>query len=266
MDDDRRGSFDRFESFDEEESYNDHHCHDVYQRDLSPEPDNESYDEEELTHCSERRSQDDPDYDQDQDYSLQGSEYDQEEYDDYERPKLNERSFSEEDGSYSGGRVMSRTISEEESSSRGRMYDRAFSEESNRMYSEESNRDRHSMDRTISEDSSRERQQYYDQEEDRRPSYTHNHRGGYDLKDRDFGREWDQYYQDEETTYVQSRSDTESEHMSYNSRPRKSRQYSYTNRGSPARSGDSLTNTTNMTNTSKISTQDFRMFMLLGVS
>ncbi|XP_065944867.1 protein unc-13 homolog B isoform X5 [Magallana gigas] len=272
LDDDRQGSFDRFESFDEEESLNGHHFHDRYQRDLSPEPDNESY-EEELTHCSERRSQDDPNYDQDQDYSLRGSDYDPVEYDDYERAKLNDRSFSEEDESYSGGREMSRTLSEEESSSRGRHYDRTFSEESNRIYSEESNRiyseesnriyseesnrDQHSMERTLSEDSSRERQQYYDQVDDRRPSYTQNHRGSYDnTKNRDYGREWE-YYQDEESTYVQGRSDTESEHMSYNSRPRHSRQYSYTNRGSPARSGDSLTNTTNMTNTSKISTQDF---------
>lgn len=232
LDDDRQGSFDRFESFDEEESYNGHHCHDPYQQDLYPDPDNESY-EEELTHCSERRSQDDPDYDQDQDYSLRGSEYDQEEYDDYGRPKLNDRSFSEEEESYSGGRVMSRTLSEEESSSRGRYYDRTFSEESNRiyseesnkMYSEESNRDQHSMERTLSEESSRERQQYLDQNEDRRPSNAHNHRGS-----RDYGREWE-YYQDEESTYVQGRSDTESEHMSYNSRPRNSRQYSYTNRG-----------------------------------
>ncbi|XP_056021805.1 protein unc-13 homolog A-like isoform X11 [Ostrea edulis] len=251
LEDDRQGSFDRFESFDEE-SYNGYQCQDAYQRDLSPEPDNDSYDEE-LTHCSEVRSPEDPDYDQDD--SLHGSEYDREEYDDYERPKRNERSFSEEDESYCGGRVMSRTLSEEESSSRGRHYDRTYSEESNRMYSEDSIRDQHSMERTLSEDSSRERQQYYDQGDDHRP-YSHGRRVGHDLKGRDYGREWE-YYQDEENTYIQGRSDTESEHMSYNSRPRNNRQYGYTNRGSPARSGDSLTNLTNMTNTSKISTQDF---------
>lgn len=225
LEDDRQGSFDRFESFDEE-SYNGYQCHDAYQRDLSPEPDNDSYDEE-LTHCSEVRSPEDPDYDQDD--SLHGSEYDREEYDDYERPKRNERSFSEEDESYGGGRVMSRTLSEEESSSRGRHYDRTYSEESNRMYSEDSIRDQHSMERTLSEDSSRERQQYYDQGDDHRP-YSHGRRVGHDLKGRDYGREWE-YYQDEENTSIQGRSDTESEHMSYNSRPRNNRQYGYTNRG-----------------------------------
>lgn len=225
LEDDRQGSFDRFESFDEE-SYNGYQCQDAYQRDLSPEPDNDSYDEE-LTHCSEVRSPEDPDYDQDD--SLHGSEYDREEYDDYERPKRNERSFSEEDESYGGGRVMSRTLSEEESSSRGRHYDRTYSEESNRMYSEDSIRDQHSMERTLSEDSSRERQQYYDQGDDHRP-YSHGRRVGHDLKGRDYGREWE-YYQDEENTYIQGRSDTESEHMSYNSRPRNNRQYGYTNRG-----------------------------------
>lgn len=71
---------------------------------------------------------------------MRGLDYDFVEYDDYERVKFNDRSFSEEDESYLGGREMSRIFSEEEFLSRGRYYDRIFSEESNRIYSEESNR------------------------------------------------------------------------------------------------------------------------------
>ncbi|XP_021362642.1 protein unc-13 homolog A-like isoform X5 [Mizuhopecten yessoensis] len=58
-----------------------------------------------------------------------------------------------------------------------------------------------------------------------------------------------------DSPYHQVRSDTDSDLLSYNSRPQQP--YKFLTEGSPIRSRDSLTNMTNMTTTSRHSTQDF---------